>query len=118
VDVKAFITVRVEAPNRSAARAAADEFVEACDPEDPFIHRYNSFRTVRPVEPHTVLNSGGFVVDGSSEVERVCSECDEIFEDPAKSPVCQSCLDDREPEEPPLDTPSLDTSFHDHEMDV
>ena len=26
--------------------------------------------------------------------------------------------EDDEPEEPPLDTPSLDTSFHDHEMAV
>lgn len=117
VDVKAFMTVRVEAPNEQAARAAAEEFVEACDPTDPFIWGYNQHRINRPIEPHKVTSANGFSVDGTSPVEQVCSECeDELNDDEKQAGICRVC--EPEPEEPPLDTPSLDTSFHDNEMEI
>jgi hypothetical protein len=130
VDVKAFMTVSVEAPNKKAARAAAEEFVEACDPTDPVIHGYNSFRATRAIEPHTVLSAGGFAVDGTSDVEKLCEKCEEPLEPilaSSEPELCSSCADDEicgQCHDPrcdgcvPFDTPSLDTSFHDHEMDV
>jgi hypothetical protein len=46
-----------------------------------------------------------------------CEECSAGVD--KEGDLCADCkADDDEPEEAPLDTPSLDTSFHDHEMDV
>lgn len=121
VDVKAFVRVEVEAPNADAARKAADEFIEAMDdPVTREIHHYNEFRSGRPIEPHTVLGHGGYFVDGSSDVDKACERCGEVLDDPElaedEPELCYGCAP--EEQEPPLDTPSLDTSFHDHEMDI
>lgn len=69
VDVKAFMTVIVEAPDEQTARSVVDEFVEACDPTEAFIWGYNSRREGRPIEPHKIISANGFSVDGSSDVE-------------------------------------------------
>jgi hypothetical protein len=92
VDVKAFINIEVDAKNEKQARVLADAWVESLTFDE-------DIRS--PIEP------GCFVVDGTSDVEdlgddEICGQCND--------PRCDGCV--------PFDTPSLDTSFHDHEMDV
>ena len=68
VDVKAFINVAIEAESEAAARAAADNFVEAMSPGYQYIVGYNAGgETDAPrIDPD---QTGGFSVDGQSEVE-------------------------------------------------
>ena len=114
VDVKAFISIEVTAPNVDAARSEADSLVYSCDPTPGFIKGWNdSIKLDRPGV--RIADTDGFSVDGTSEVERVCDECGEITDDITQS-RCWAC--DEDEREVPDDTPSLDTSFHDHEMNV
>jgi hypothetical protein len=94
VDVKCFINIEVEAPTKKAARAAAEAWVEWLSPTDEQLEDY-----LEDHEDAGITSPGGFDIDGVSEVEQ---------------------LDEDEPEDrdTPEDTPSLDTSFHDHEMDI
>ncbi|WP_375292139.1 hypothetical protein [Sphingomonas melonis] len=70
VDVKAFISVQVEAPNEEAARKAADLFVENLSPTTHYIQGYSG-QLKEFGEPALILETtGGFDVDGTSEVEK------------------------------------------------
>lgn len=112
VDVKAFITIEVEAASVASARAEADRFAEGLSPNEHYVTGWNS---VQKLKGGPILGTvGELSVDGTSEVERICEECGEFTDDVSQAlhPECHDEL------EPPLDTPSLDTSFHDHEMDV
>ncbi|SFJ48645.1 hypothetical protein SAMN03159338_1529 [Sphingomonas sp. NFR04] len=69
VDVKAFISVAVEAPDEASARAAADLFVENLSPTGSYIRGYSD-QLKEFGEAALVLDSTGtFDVDGESEVE-------------------------------------------------
>lgn len=116
VDVKAFIKVDVEAENEDEARRIADSFVENLSPADGYVGGYNQGLALAG-ETARIGDAWDFSVDGYSDVERLCEECGEPFDDQSfKGKLCLYC--EPGPEEPPLDTPSLDTSFHDHEMNV
>lgn len=108
VDVKAFASVEIEASSAAEARRAADGFIEALSPVQAYIDGYNGETTNR------IGNEPYLEVDGSSEVERMCDSCGETTEGLGHS-LCWECEPDTEV---PLDTPALDTSFHDHEMNV
>jgi hypothetical protein len=119
VDVKAFIRVSVEAPNAAVARKEADALVESCDPTPGFINGWNTVRRVDNPKVR-VADAGSFEVDGTSEVEKICNGCGEALDEFVEGEFASGYHPDCEPEppEPPEDTPSLDTSFHDHEMNV
>lgn len=73
VDVKAFITVTVEAPNEHAARRAADLYVEtSCSPAAEETRAWAEIEKSDGAEAWP-LETGGFSVDGYSEAEA----CDE-----------------------------------------
>ena len=65
VDVKAFISVVVEADDEDAARSAADALVERLAPNADFIDGFNRTDSFAP----QVEETSGFDVDGESEVE-------------------------------------------------
>lgn len=118
VDVKAFIKVDVEAADAAAARTVAENFVEHLSPEAGYIGGYNEGLSVAS-ETAKIADAGSFDIDGTSEVERICGECGEPIDRDDRSSINPGIHDFCEPPpEVPLDTPSLDTSFHDHEMDV
>lgn len=99
VDVKAFIAVSLEAPNAAEARKRAEHFVGWLDPTMEFILDYNADHEDEEIEGASIG------IDGESDVElddddEICGQCND--------PRCDGCV--------PFDTPSLDTSFHDHEM--
>lgn len=74
VDVKAFISVHVEAPDRQAARAAADLFVENLSPTTPYIQGYSD-QLKEFGEAALILDeTGGFDIDGDSYVDGVTDE--------------------------------------------
>ncbi|WP_037500595.1 hypothetical protein [Sphingomonas jaspsi] len=118
VDVKSFIIVEVEAPDAAAARRCADDYVETgLSPTAMEIEAWNDQDREVGDTAIVIDASGGFCVDGYSETERICEKCSDFIDHGEGSdPYCFSCTP--EPEEPPLDTPSLDDSFHRNEMDV
>lgn len=69
VDVKAFITVTVEAPNENAARDAADSYVQtSCSPSPEETQAWANI--MQDFEnPAWPVSAGDFSVDGFSEVE-------------------------------------------------
>ncbi|MGE8141781.1 hypothetical protein ACQKOE_07385 [Novosphingobium sp. NPDC080210] len=69
VDVKAFITVTVEAPDENAARKAADHYVEtSCSPSEDEVTAWEIIMKDEG-EPAWPVSAGEFCVDGFSEVE-------------------------------------------------
>lgn len=66
VDVKAFISVAIEADNEARARELADSFVESLSPSSDFICGYNGQQSEGTIDPD---ETGGFDIDGVSEVE-------------------------------------------------
>lgn len=112
VDVSCFISVEVEGDDEESARAEANRFVEACNPTAEFIGGWNHAQ--RAVGgPVIGSETNGFDIDGTSEVERLCGCGEETHH--TSDALCWRCLEEVQV---PDDTPSLDTSFHDHEMDV
>jgi hypothetical protein len=74
VDVKAFISVEVEAPDEATARAAADLFVENLSPTNHYIAGYSG-QLKEFGEPAIITeNTASFDVDGESEVMEVGAE--------------------------------------------
>lgn len=69
VDVKAFITVTVEAPDENAARDAADSYVQtSCSPSEEETCAWADVGR-REGEDVWPVSAGEFCVDGFSEVE-------------------------------------------------
>lgn len=69
VDVKAFITVTVEAPDENEARDAADHYVQtSCSPSE---HELEAWANIMQEEGSDAwpVSAGDFVVDGFSEVD-------------------------------------------------
>ena len=69
VDVKAFISVQVEAPDRAAARAAADLFVENLSPTTHYIQGYSGQLKEFGELALILEETGSFDVDGESVVD-------------------------------------------------
>lgn len=71
VDVKAFISVQVVAPNEDAARKAAELFVDNLTPSTEYIKGYAAQQTEfgEPAVIHE--DTGCFDVDGDSEVDEI-----------------------------------------------
>jgi hypothetical protein len=70
VDVKCFISVTVEAEDEAAARAAADNYVEtSLSPSECEIAGWNQVRKDECNDTCRIVRTGGFDVDGESEVD-------------------------------------------------
>ncbi len=68
VDVKAFISVTVEAANENEARKAADEFVQTLEPHEHYVGGYNMEQEAQGL-PGRILTTGSFDIDGESYVD-------------------------------------------------
>ena len=69
VDVKAFISVTVEAESEEAARIAADAFAEGLSPTSDYIIGWNSGLPEDAVGRIDPDQTGEWSVDGESEVD-------------------------------------------------
>ena len=70
VDVKAFISITVEADDEDAARSAADNYVEtALSPSECEIDGWNEVRQNECDDNCRIVRTGGFAVDGQSDVD-------------------------------------------------
>jgi hypothetical protein len=70
VDVKAFISITVEAEDEASARAAADNYVETSLAPSPCeIDGWNQVRRDECNDPCRIVRTGGLAVDGESEVD-------------------------------------------------
>lgn len=80
VDVKAFMSVTVEAKTSSEARAAANlyaEFGQGCI-------------DAHPDKSVKIIDDDGWCVDGYSEVEKICPSCEEnVIE--LDEQICPEC---------------------------
>lgn len=73
VDVKALISIEVEADNEDAARSAADDYVETClSPNEDEVNAWNQVQEEDDAPP--ILSASVWTVDGYSEVEEMGDE--------------------------------------------
>jgi len=73
VDVKAFISIEVEADSEDAARSAADDYVEIClSPNEDEVNAWNQVQEEDDDPP--ILSASVWTVDGYSEVEEIDDE--------------------------------------------
>lgn len=80
VDIKAFISVTVEADTPQAARMCADDFVHSLSPDPAFTDGYGGKQRLQ-AKPASIVSAGEFDIDGRSDVE--AADADE--------PRCQAC---------------------------
>jgi hypothetical protein len=97
VDLTCRLEIEVEASNKAEAKKRALHYAGWLDPTAESIWDYN--------DDHDGIENATLSVDPAAAV--VIAAADEL---------CTNCWDPRCDGCSPPDTPSLDTSFHDHEM--
>lgn len=96
VDVKAFISVTVEAEDEDTARSRADYFVESLSPTEAYIAGYNATLAEEiaagDAAPGCIVKAGEFAVDGESD----CHLEEPELDDEDGRCACGAPLDDGE----------------------